>query len=123
MKKPLRPCLHPGCTALTSGTYCEAHRPKRQRYASASWHRWYNLPIWRRMRSAQLTLEPWCRECARHDRTTRATEVDHVIPHRGDWALFTEADNLQSLCHTCHSRKTMAENQQIFGGKSGGGNR
>lgn len=119
MQKPLHVCQHPGCHVLTCNTYCEAHKPKRQRYASASWHSWYSLPIWRRMRNAQLTQEPFCRECAKHDRRTKATEVDHVTPHRGRWELFTDPGNLQSLCHSCHSRKTMAENQQIFGGKSG----
>lgn len=38
-----------------------------------------------------------------------ATEVDHVRPHRGDPDLFWDADNLQSLCKPCHSRKTVAE--------------
>ncbi len=61
------------------------------------------------MRAYQLTLEPYCRECARHGITTRATDVDHIIPHRGDRRLFYDETNLQSLCHSCHSRKTLAE--------------
>jgi len=35
--------------------------------------------------------------------------VDHIRDHKGDWALFTDRDNLQSLCHRCHSRKTMED--------------
>lgn len=38
-----------------------------------------------------------------------ATDVDHVRPHRGDRELLFAADNVQSLCHVCHSRKTATE--------------
>jgi 5-methylcytosine-specific restriction protein A len=43
----------------------------------------------------------------------QATDVDHVVPHRGDIKLFMTGE-LQSLCHSCHSRKTIAENADIF---------
>ena len=38
-----------------------------------------------------------------------ATDVDHVEDHKGNWEKFIDRDNLQSLCHRCHSRKTMRE--------------
>lgn len=109
--KPLRPCKHPGCTELTRDGWCPEHRPKRERGAeSESWHWMYNADVWRRMRADQLLREPFCRACAANQRPrVRATEVDHVQPHRGDWDRFTDASNLQSLCHSCHSRKTMRE--------------
>jgi 5-methylcytosine-specific restriction protein A len=35
--------------------------------------------------------------------------VDHVIPHKGDRALFwDEANNWQALCARCHALKTNA---------------
>lgn len=109
--KPLRPCRKVGCCELVSGGYCQAHKPKEQRSREASdWHRLYNLPVWRdRLRPEQLLLEPYCRGCARDGRRTRATVVDHVIPHRGDFALFADGGNLQSLCKRCHDRKTALE--------------
>lgn len=112
--KPLRPCRHPGCTALVSDGYCDLHRPKDRRSAAAkSWHWMYLTPEWTEdLRPGQLLREPFCRECARHGARTRATEVDHIQPHRGDWTVFTDRSNLQSLCHSCHSRKTMAEMRQ-----------
>lgn len=112
--KPLRPCRHPGCRELTRDGYCPKHKPKRAaRRASAEWHGWYSLRVWTDdLRPAQLLREPWCRECARRGIRTRATVVDHVRPHRGDWALFTDRDNLQSLCETCHNRKTAREMAQ-----------
>lgn len=69
----------------------------------------YKTPEWQTLRSEQLLREPWCRECAKYGVRTRATDVDHIRDHKGDWAVFTDAVNLQSLCHSCHSRKTAAE--------------
>lgn len=112
-QKPLRPCRHPGCTALVSGGYCEAHKPKNRDRRSAeakSWHWMYLTPEWiDDLRPTQLLQEPFCRECAKFGRRTRATEVDHIQPHRGDWTVFTDRSNFQSLCHSCHSRKTLSE--------------
>jgi 5-methylcytosine-specific restriction protein A len=61
------------------------------------------------LRPAQLLREPFCRECARHGRRVRATDVDHVVDHKGDWEKFCDRSNLESLCHSCHSRKTARE--------------
>lgn len=115
--KPLRPCRHPGCPALTRDGYCPQHRPvKASRRGSAQWHGWYNLPIWTDdLRPAQLLREPFCRECARQyppgdpRHRTRATVVDHIKPHRGNWLLFVDPANHQSLCKHHHDQKTAQE--------------
>lgn len=119
--KPLRPCRHPGCPELTRETYCPKHVPQQApRRVSAQWHGWYNLPIWTRdLRPSQLMREPFCRECAklfppcdpRH--RTRATVVDHVKPFRGDWALFIDPANHQSLCKHHHDQKTAREQAEL----------
>lgn len=113
--KPARPCRHPGCGALTREGWCEKHRPKEApRRASAAWHGWYSLPIWvKRLRPAQLLREPFCRECAERGIRTPATVVDHVRPFRGDWALFVDEANHQSLCKYHHDRKTALERRRI----------
>lgn len=116
-QKPLRPCRHPGCPELTREGYCAKHKPKRaERGESAAWHWMYYTPAWRDdLRPTQLLREPFCRECAKQGRRVRATRVDHKIPHRGDWALFTDRRNLQSLCERHHNQKTaleMAERQR-----------
>ena len=110
-QKPLRPCRRPGCSALTRDGWCPAHKPKQApRRESAPWHGWYSLPVWTDdLRKAQLLREPFCRECDRRGLRTWATDVDHIRDHKGNWALFTARDNLQSLCHSCHARKTMRE--------------
>lgn len=111
--RPLRPCRCPGCPELTGDGWCPKHRPKHQRGASAAYHSWYLLPIWTDdLRPGQLLREPFCRECARRGLRTPAVDVDHILDHKGDWAVFTDRNNLQSLCHSCHSRKTMLEQWQ-----------
>lgn len=121
--KPLRPCRHPGCPALTREGYCPAHKPREQpRSAEAqAYRRWYSLDIWTKdLRPTQLMREPFCRECSRHGRRVIATDVDHIVDHKGDWSKFIDRDNLESLCHSCHSRKTAAETWgkgRPFGGR------
>jgi len=120
MNKPMRMCKAPGCMKLTSEGWCPDHKPKSIRKESAAWHYLYTDPRygWKNRRDAQLAREPFCRSCAGHGLRVQATDVDHVVPHRGDLQLFLHGE-LQSLCHSCHSRKTMAENEQLFGRSRG----
>ena len=115
--KPLRPCRYPGCTILTDGAYCLRHRPAPKpdsRSEEAKTWRWmYKTDAWtKRLRPDQLAREPWCAECARIGFRVRATDVDHIVDHKGDPELFFDSGNLQSLCHSCHSRKTMQDMQK-----------
>lgn len=110
--KPLRPCRHPGCGVLVPGGYCAAHQPPKEdrRSAEAQAWRWmYGRDEWKLLRGNQLLEEPFCRECARNGVRRYATDVDHIRDHKGDWAVFTDPKNLESLCHSCHSRKTARE--------------
>jgi 5-methylcytosine-specific restriction protein A len=101
---------------LTREGWCAKHKPREQRKASAGYHGWYMLPIWtERLRPAQLLREPFCRECARQyppsdpRHRTPATVVDHIIPHCGEWDVFIDPDDLQSLCKRHHDIKTAQE--------------
>lgn len=73
----------------------------------------YNQPEWRDKRTgirvARLSIEPLCRVCKCIGLTTVAVEVDHIVPHEGNWDLFVEIENTQSLCKMHHSRKTAGE--------------
>ena len=73
--------------------------------------RWpYNTSRWHRLRLAKLRANPLCEHCIK---PTMAAQVDHIqaIAKGGDpWAW----DNLQSLCVSCHSRKTNAEDGGAF---------
>lgn len=48
-------------------------------------------------------------ECERRGHITPATVVDHIIPHEGNLELFWDENNIQSLCKSCHDRKTAGE--------------
>jgi len=61
-----------------------------------------NSSEWRRIRAQVLTEEPLCRQCMAEDRITAATDVDHIDEDSHN----NERSNLQSLCRSCHSRKT-----------------
>lgn len=83
-------------------------RPPRAQVRSIApkWRRWYSAARWKRMRSRQLNESPLCRECLTAGRSVPATDVDHIVPHRGCSDLFFDRHNLQSLCQSCHSIKT-----------------
>jgi 5-methylcytosine-specific restriction endonuclease McrA len=64
---------------------------------------------WRRLRAVHLAEHPLCVMCQREGRTTPATVVDHIVPHRGDHALLMAAANLQSLCAPHHDSTKQSE--------------
>lgn len=62
---------------------------------------------WRKLRYAVLAREPLCRACDALGLTVPATDIDHVLSKAGGGS--DELSNLMPLCHSCHSRKTTAE--------------
>ena len=55
--------------------------------------RLYDKRRWRRERRAFLMAHPLCRMCEAIGRTSLATVVDHITPHKGDEALFWDHGN------------------------------
>lgn len=58
--------------------------------------------IWRRIRMMHLADEPLCQRCG-----GAANVVDHIIPKAQGGT--DDEENLQSLCESCHNRKTACE--------------
>lgn len=84
-------------------------------YGCGSRH-WYMDKRWRARRAHQLKIEPLCRYCSAEGRTTAATVVDHVEPHRGDVNKFL-LGAVQSLCEPCHNkRKQQIERRGFYDG-------
>jgi 5-methylcytosine-specific restriction protein A len=113
--KPARACRFSGCPypAISRGR-CQLHSPadeqQRHRYGSAI----YNDKRWRGrwgLRQQVLTRQPLCVLCLEQQRTSLATVVDHIRPHRGDERLAFDIANLRSLCASCHSRITAGQVQ------------
>lgn len=103
---------------VTSGRCAECARASdRQR---GSRHERGYTSEWERARLQFLREYPLCghrptphppvmSRCYDEQRVTAATVVDHVVPHRGDRALFWAREtNWQSLCRACHDRKVGA---------------
>lgn len=113
--KPKRPCSYPGCPELVSGTsYCEKHkdmRAKKRNYSDVKRdpeaQKLYDRK-WKQRRKAQLSKYPWCEECLDNKIYTPATDVHHVIAHKGNREIFALGP-LQSLCLVCHSKITRLE--------------
>ena len=57
---------------------------------------------WRRLRLHYLAEHPLCVMCTADGRIKPATELDHIIKHDGDPALFWDVNNLQGLCRDHH---------------------
>lgn len=60
-----------------------------------------------------------CRRCGRqHQPPERLFPVDHIMPWRSftDKAAANDPSNLATLCPTCHTRKTMIEEQALLMG-------
>lgn len=105
--RPDHPCAHPGCPSLVphGQKYCDKHRVMHPEEVRSAAGRGYGSR-WNRARKRFLEAHPLCEECLKHGRYVKATDVDHIIPHRGDQKLFWDESNWQALCHSCHSKKT-----------------
>jgi 5-methylcytosine-specific restriction enzyme A len=83
-------------------------QPKQDydRFRGSSTKRGYNYQ-WQQARAMFLVEHPLCVDCQKEGRAGVATEVDHIIPHRGDMNLFWASEtNWQGLCKRHHSAKT-----------------
>ena len=89
--------LHIGPAATAEGRRQNSHRRGYTR-------QWHNYTI------RYLAIHVHCVHCEKEGRDTKATEVDHIIPFRGDTTspLYWGEWNHQALCHECHSKKTKA---------------
>lgn len=109
-RRPKKPCKFPGCPELTEGGYCPVHqKDKESNRSSRPYKKLYKSTRWQQLRKHVLNQQPLCVECLKSKRITPATVVDHIKPHKGDEMLFYDINNLQSLCKSCHDRKTAKE--------------
>lgn len=71
---------------------------------------YYDTKEWRNLRAYKIGLDPVCEVCESKGFTIEAKVVDHIQPINEGGAVF-DLDNLQSLCTTCHNRKTGKESR------------
>lgn len=104
-------CRKPGCPGIVRSGICTKCGPLRSRSdhddrRGTAASRGYDHR-WRKLRQMYLAAHPLCVECERIGLVTAATDVDHIRAKRHGGT--DDEDNLQALCHTCHSRKTARE--------------
>lgn len=117
--KPLKPCAYPGCPKLTAGTYCEEHKKLRDKeyniYGRDEFSKkFYKSREWVALRKRKLAEQPFCEECLKVGKVTKATTVDHIVPIKQGGAPLS-LTNLQCLCWSCHSQKSATEGSRWGG--------
>ena len=111
--KPKKPCAYPGCPNLTSGRYCDAHKKLTDaqydmRFRDNDARAFYHSREWKHLRQNYLIEHPFCMECWKNGKLTKATVVDHIVPIKQGGVALDES-NLQSLCASCHGSKSISE--------------
>lgn len=106
-------CRHPSCSVLIDcAGLCETHTRLMQKQVDSkrgSAHQRGYTSRWQKARETYLQRNPLCKSHEAKGVIVEATIVDHIIPHKGDQKLFWDTSNWQSLCKTCHDKKTASE--------------
>ena len=75
---------------------------------------WYNRKWWKVTRKRVLEDDPVCGVCLlQRGRLEAAIDVDHILPHEGDYEVFHDRTNLWGLCKSCHAIKSSLEGEGI----------
>lgn len=100
---------------VQGSAYCETHGGKpKQSAARFEANAPYKTAAWQGIRAAQLSKEPLCASCLTRGAVTQAAHVDHVIPWRAIGPAAFKRNLFQSLCASCHTVKTAAEQNGRF---------
>lgn len=110
------PCQYPGCPNLVNAgeKYCKEHSKMKPKDNRSAFQRGYTKK-WQKESKEYLMAHPFCEECRRHGILRTADVVDHIKPHHGDSKSFWDKDNWQSLCKSCHDKKTGCEDRVTYG--------
>lgn len=68
---------------------------------------WTNA--WRKKRNAHIKKFPLCTHCLARGIGEPGVIVDHIIEIEDNPSLKLTTSNLQTLCQSCHNKKTAAE--------------
>lgn len=78
---------------------------------------------WQKVREIRLNRNPVCQDPfgihARERRPVAATEVDHIVSIFDAPSRAYDLSNTQSLCKSCHARKTGQERSERYQEKQG----
>ena len=68
----------------------------------------YNSRKWRSLRQYFIQMNPLCKTCEEQGLIVGGQCVDHIRPIRLGGAMLS-VKNLQTLCNSCHARKSGEE--------------
>ncbi len=115
----MRPC-GAGCPVLVKSGHCPAHTRRIEVERGSAHARGYGKR-WDKASRAWRVRHPLCGDrrpdavrpdvwsCASRGTVQPGSVTDHIIPHRGDQVLFWDPRNWQTLCESCHNRKSQSE--------------
>lgn len=99
----LHPCAEPGCPNLTDTTRCTTHHKAKRKASDRkrpnARRRGYGHR-WQQTRARALTYMPTC-QCGEP-----ATDVHHLDGQGPNGPRGHDMLNLQTMCHSCHSKTT-----------------
>lgn len=72
--------------------------------------RFYQSKQWRSLRNYKIQMQPLCEHCEKKGLVEAAKEIDHIVAIK-DGGERLSIRNLQSLCRSCHSRKSVQERE------------
>lgn len=112
--------------ARMPATLRPAHAPKREEQKRVYWQRSDAQRLsafrrgydrhWSKSRKGFLIKHPLCCCCEANGQVSATTFLDHIVPHKGDKALFWDRTNWQGLCDDCNLRiKAIMEHRYLRG--------
>ena len=78
--------------------------------SSADMQHFYQSKAWKSLRNYKIQLQPLCEHCERKGLTEPGKEIDHIIAIKDNGSRLS-LDNLQTLCRSCHSKKSVQERE------------
>jgi 5-methylcytosine-specific restriction endonuclease McrA len=94
--------------------YIKAHKPPTVGTGRVTDNSFYKTKAWKRCRASYIAGQGGiCESCGDEPENPRDLHVDHVKPLSLGGEPFDE-DNLQCLCRSCHSRKSMNDGSSRF---------
>lgn len=115
-------CKAPGCylMAENGSKYCKKHEAYQEYYYNKAVSKpyqnaerpnegLYRSYRWKQLRAKIIKAHPFCSVCSSTDNLS----VHHIVPPKGDEALFFDENNLVVLCMKCHNKETNYEVNQL----------
>jgi len=72
----------------------------------------YNSKSWRSLRNYKIQINPLCEMCESKGLIEPGKEIDHIEPLKDNPNKKLSLHNLQTLCRSCHSKKSVEDRER-----------